>query len=265
MENNMESKIGFFEQFYIALMKHTRYRTLAALPKKQVMGYLMGITFLLTLVSYVIPMSGFLAALGGYEHFFAERLPAFSIEKGELHVETEAPMDFMLNGIHIVVDDSVAVYTQDDLMQEKEPVVYFSRHNIVTNVSAIPLEIRYGIFGENKIDNKYMVSVSPAFYGMLVLSGLVSWLIQMAAYAFLAVIFAACGLSVNRMSGASLSFQKIFCIAVYAQTAFALASHLAVYFFTGILSLAVYMISAMISVRAMNIGIVLHAVIPPKL
>ena len=259
----MENNIGFFEQFYVALMKHREYKRLTGLSKRQRWVYFLGITFLLTLIAYVIPMVSFLIGLGGYEEFFKDKLPAFSIEKGELSIAE--PLDFRLNEVHIIVDDSVDAYAQSDVEEAEGAIMYFSRRNIVTNVSAIPVEIQYGLFGDDKIDNSYMVALAPAFYGMVVLSGVVAWISQMLAYAILALLFALCGLGVNRMSGANLSFKQLFGIAMYAESVFALASHLVVYFFSGGFAFLIYLVSGMISIRALNTGILLHALTPPEM
>ena len=47
----MENNIGFFEQFYVALMKHREYKRLTGLSKRQRWVYFLGITFLLTLIA----------------------------------------------------------------------------------------------------------------------------------------------------------------------------------------------------------------------
>lgn len=258
----MKNNIGFFEQFYVALMKHKEYKILTDLSKRQKVIYFLGITFLLTLIAYVVPMASFLTGLGGYEEFFGKKLPAFSVEKGELSIEE--PLDFRLNGVHIIVDDSVDAYSQKDVDEAEELIMYFSRHNIVTNVSAIPLEIQYGFWGDDKIDNSYMVGLAPAFYGMAAFSVVFAWIAQMFAYSFLALLFAACSLGLNRMSGANLPFRRLFWIAIYAESVFALASHLVVYFVSGGFSFVIYLTSAMISIRALNTGILLYAA-PPEL
>lgn len=259
----MENRIGFFEQFYVALIKHRKYKELVGLPKRQHLVYFFGITFLLALIAYVVPMASFLMGLGGYEQFFTEKLPAFSIENGELSIETA--LDFRLNGLHIIMDDSVEAYTQADVEQAEENILYFSKSNIVTNLSTIPLEIQYGLFGTDKIDNQYMAGLSVEFYVMVVVAGLLAWLLQMLSYAFLALLFAVCGMGVNRMSGADLPFKKLFCIAIYAESVFALTSHLVAYFVSSGLMFVIYFISAIISLRALNTGILVHVSTPPKL
>lgn len=259
----MDSRIGFFEQFYVALMKHKKYKSLLDLPKKQHIIYFLGLTFLLTLIAYVIPMASFLAGLGGYEQFFMERMPAFVIENGQLSIDET--LDFRINAIHVVMDDSVEAYTQADVDEAEELVLYFSKRNIVTNLSAIPIEIQYGLFGNGRIDNRSMANLSGQFYGSVVLSGVFAWISQMFSYAGLALLFAVCGLGVNRVSGANLPFKRLFCIAVYAETLFALASHLIVYFVSNGFVFVAYLISAMISLRALNTGILVHVVTPPDM
>lgn len=258
----MEKKTGFFEQFYLALVKHRLYNKLLGLSRGRHIVYFIGITFLLTLMAYVVPMVSFLASLGGYEVFFTEKLPAFSIVKGKLSIE--APLDFYMNQIHIVVDDSVEAYTQEALSDQEEAVLFFSRTNVVTNITALPMGFSYNAFEGKTIDNQYMASLAPEFYGAMVAAGLAAWIFQMASYALLALLFAMCGVGINKLSGANLPFGRLYCIALYAETMFALVSHLIIYFFTGIISYIVYFIGAMISMRAMNTGILLHAVKPPE-
>lgn len=256
----METKIGFFEQFYLALVKHKLYIVLTRLPKKRHVVYFLGITFLLGMIAYVVPMASFLASLGGYEHFFAEKLPAFTIENGTLSIEKT--LDFRLNQIHIVVDDSVEKYTEADLENLEEYVVMFSRKNVVTNLSAIPTALDYSMFGSELIDNQKMVSKAGQFYGAVVTMGMIAWLSQMCSYALLALLFAVCGIGINKMSGANLPFGKIYCIALYAETMFALVSHLVNYFFTGAVAFIIYLVSAVISLRAVNTGVLMYTILP---
>ena len=261
-KENMEEKTGFFEQFYLALVKHRLYKKLISLPKKQHIIYCISITFLLTLISYVVPMTGFLVSLGGYERFFTEKLPAFTVSSGELSIEE--PLDFRMNDIHIIVDDSVEAYSQEDLASQDEFVLFFSKTNMVTNLSGIPMGLNYSFFGNDAIDNQYMAGMAPQFYASIVLAGLAAWIGQMISYAFLALLFAVCGLGINKLSGANLSFGKLYCLALYAEAMFALVSQLLVYFFSGIFSYIVYCVAAMFSMRAMNVGILTFVEQPPK-
>lgn len=243
-------------------MKHRLYKTLLGLTRWQHAVYFMGITFLLTLISYVVPMASLLAGIGGYRAFFTENLPAFSVVEGELSIEKM--QDFYLNQIHIVIDADVEEYTKKDLESQEEYVLFFSKTNVVTNLTPIPIGFQYSMMEQDRIDNQYMASLAPRFYGAVAGAGLVAWISQMISYAFLALLFAVCGMGVNRLSGANLSFGRLYCIALYAETMFALVSHLIVYFVTGILSYIMYIIGAMISMRAMNTGILLHAAKPPE-
>lgn len=244
-------------------MKHRLYKTLLGLTWGQHAVYFIGITFLLTLISYVVPMASLLAGIGGYEAFFKDKLPAFSIVEGELSIET--PLDFYLNQIHIVAGSDVEEYTKEDLESQEEYVLLFSKTNAVTNLSPMPMGFQYSMLEPDRVDNQYMASLAPQFYGAVAGAGVVSWISQMISYAFLALLFAICGMGVNRLSGANLPFGRLYCIALYAETMFALLSHLIVYFVTGILSYIVYFIGAMISMRAMNTGILLHVINPPEL
>ncbi|MDE5965613.1 MAG: DUF1189 domain-containing protein [Lachnospiraceae bacterium] len=258
----MKNKTGFFEQFYLALMKHRLYKKLLGLTRRQHAAYFMGITFLLTLISYVVPMASLLVGIGGYKAFFTDKLPAFLIAEGELSIET--PLDFYLNQVHIVANADVKEYTKEDLASQEEYVLFFSKTNAVTNLSPLPMGFQYSMLEADRVDNQYMASLAPRFYGTVAGAGLVAWISQMLSYAFLALLFAVCGMGANRLSGANLPFSRLYCIALYAETMFALLSHMIIYFVTGILAYIVYFIGAMISMRAMNTGILLHVIKPPE-
>ncbi len=252
----MDIKMGFFEQFYLAITKHKLYKKLTQLKRGQHVVYFLGITFLLTLISYVVPMASFIASLGGYETFFTKKIPAFTIENGELTIEN--PLDFYLNQIRIVVDDDVEQYTQSDLVSLDEYVVMFSKHNVVTNVSAIPMVLDYEMLGSDVINNESVAAYSGQFYATLVMASIFAWIAQMISYAFWALIFSMCGVGINKMSGANLSFGRLYIVSLYAETVFALTTHLASYFLSGVLAFVVCFVSSFISMRAVHTGIISH-------
>ena len=259
----MENRIGFFEQFYVALVKHRAYKSLVGLPKRRHAVYVAGVTFLLMLIAYVIPMVSFVASLGGYGEFFTERMPAFSIASGKLTIAR--PLDFRINGIHVVMDDSVEAYTQTDIQTAEETIVYFSQTNVITNLSMIPVMLPYTSLGAQKIDNAYMAGLSAQFYGTVVLAGVVSWISQIVTYLVTALFYVLFGLSINRFSGANLSFGKLYTIALYAVSAFLLLIRLSYYITAGWAVFVLGLIGACLSVRALNVAILSFADVQNRL
>ncbi len=259
----MENRIGFFEQFYVALLKPRAYKNLVGLSKRRHVVYAVGVTFLLTLIAFVIPMASFVASLGGYEKFFTERMPSFTVAAGELHIER--PLDFKINDIHVVIDDSVESYSQADVQNAEETIVYFSRTNAVTNLSVVPVMFQYASLGDQKIDNAYMAGMAGQFYGSVVFAGLVSWLSQIVTYLVTALFFVLFGLSINRFSGANLSFGKMYTIAIYAVSAFLLMTRLSYYISSGWVVFAAGLVGASLSVRALNVAILTFADVQNRL
>ncbi len=255
-------KIGFFEQFYISIVKRKDYTKLSKLKGGRHFIYLLGITFLLVLIVYVIPLAGLLARIGGFSNFFLTRLPAFKIVDGEFSIET--PMDFTVNSLHIVADSSVDTYSTLVVSEDKLPSVYFGKKGMTSNMGIVPMTFTYTMLGINNIDNQTVAASSGGFYMLLTFSGLIEWFALMGSYVFMALVFALFSIPVNKMVKANLSFGKLFALSLYAETVFALVSRIAMYFSGNMVFLIISAVSIIISMRSLNVAIMYHSPNPPR-
>lgn len=256
------NKSSFFEQFYVAVAKRREYKRLTELTKGQHAKYVIGITFLLLLISYAVPAISFVMGIGGFSDFFMNKLPAFSIENGEMQIASD--LDFNLNEIHFVVNDDVEKYVAADVTAEKGLFMLVSKKNIVTNIFGLPMEFVYDALVNQKIDNALIASLAPSFYAGMVMAGVVNWIVLAVGYLLMALIFALFGLPTNKLCGAELSFGKIFVIALYGITVFNVVNYLAVYFLSGLGLGLVVMMAIFYSMNSVSLGIACHGKNPPR-
>ena len=255
-------KIGFFEQFYISIVKRRDYTKLSKLKGGRHFIYVLGITFLLLLIVYVIPLLGLLARIGGFSNFFLSRLPHFEVKNGEFYIET--PMDFNVNSLHIVADSSVDYYSVQTVSEDKLPAIYFGKKSVTSNMGIAPMTFSYGMLGLDNIDNAIVASKEMGFYTLIVFSGIFEWIMLMGSYAFMALVFALFSIPINKMVKADLKFSKLFALALYAETIFALVSRVAMYFSTSGVFMVISAISILVSMRSLNVAIMYHSPNPPR-
>lgn len=215
---NEKETISFTEQIRIALSKPLWYKSLFQQSIGKHMCYFLALLVLITVIQFGVPVAAYLQSVGGLKELLLEHIPTFSLENGELTVDSV--VDWERNGVHLIIDTSQEAYTQEQAVQEGSDmdntmsVVYMiSKTNVVCNQMLMPME--FSSFGNMTFNNQDLYQAAPFYIGMM---GIIMFLYNLAAYMISALFFAGFGYLMNRALKLNLKFGQIYLIALYAKT-----------------------------------------------
>ena len=125
-----ESKIGFLWQYVIACVHPSQYKELIRKKKGAFIGYISVLIMFLVFIENVIPFAAWTASVGGFENLFLERIPGFTLEKGEFH--SESPIDFTIGGVvRVKADSSVEQFKESDFQSDYVQELLVGKKNIL--------------------------------------------------------------------------------------------------------------------------------------
>lgn len=213
----MKERVSFTEQIRIALSKPTWYKSLFQQSVGQHIGYFVILTLLITVIRCVIPITAYIQSAGGLTYMVYEGLPTFSLQDGELSVDSV--VDLENAGIRLIIDTSRERFTTEDAvsvaegMDDSLPLVYLvSKTNIANNTSQISFELSSLNW---EYDNDALYHDAPI---VLISIGVLFILWTVLGYIVSAVFFTFFGFVINKALGLNLKFRQIFLVALYAKS-----------------------------------------------
>lgn len=213
-----ESKIGFLWQYVIACVHPSQYKELIRKKKGAFIGYISVLIMFLVFIENVIPFAAWTASVGGFENLFLERIPGFTLEKGEFH--SESPIDFTIGGVvRVKADSSVEQFKESDFQSDYVQELLVGKKNILIKMPSGKQVISLSQFKNWRLNNQGLVEMLPALYMFLAFYLVVLLITKAVQYLLVALAFALiCRGSVRRSNGKMVSMAESFYIAVYART-----------------------------------------------
>ena len=213
-----ESKIGFLWQYVIACVHPSQYKELIRKKKGAFIGYISVLIMFLVFIENVIPFAAWTASVGGFENLFLERIPGFTLEKGEFH--SESPIDFTIGGVvRVKADSSVEQFKESDFQSDYVQELLVGKKNILIKMPSGKQVISLSQFKNWRLNNQGLVEMLPALYMFLAFYLVVLLITKAVQYLLVALAFALiCRGSVRRSDGKMVSMAESFYIAVYART-----------------------------------------------
>ncbi len=250
-------KYSFFEQFYIAMAKYVKLKRLSEQGMWQHVKYVFGVTLLVLLIVYVVPVVSFFAGIGGYSGFFDDRMPAFSIENGSLQIEKN--LDFVFNGIRVVIDDSMEGMDADKLKRQSGRFFIATKNNLATSLFGDNMIISYDQFASEKIDNKWMAAWESSVYTGVMMAGAILWLVLIICHPIIALVFAVFAMPIALAMDGKFKFGQVYKMAIYGITAFQIANGLSLYIYKGVYLIVVALVSSIYCMHGLNCCIGYHS------
>lgn len=220
MELEQKTKIGFFEQIVFSVQPK-KYKELVLLPKKTVVFYMILLGLCLSIMNYVIPMTGWMVSFGGLDHLLREGLPRIEFSNGQLSVSDRVEIG-KDTPQHLLVDTSKEKVTADDFDQKKyvmEILVSKTNMMIYANMAGT-MAVDFSMYKDATLTNESLIEMKPAMYTVMVMQfffniirEIIHYLIAALPLAFLAWIVGGADRK-NRMK-----FSRVFVLTLYAKTA----------------------------------------------
>ncbi len=221
-----EKKVGFLRQYFVACFQPRNYRALLERKMRWHVLYFIVLLLFMLLVDSVIPIGAWVANVGGFRNFFTNRVPAFTLENGEL--DLESPMSFNINGsIHIRADSTVEAFTEDEYDSDYDNEVLFGKTNLVFRSGDWSTEYLYSSLGDVTLDNEGLAEFIPFINLVIVFYLLLTFVYKVVRYLFLAIVFGLlCRFAVRSEDRRMVPPGQAILIGVYAKTLFGLVNSL---------------------------------------
>lgn len=218
-----KQRLGAGRMFVTAVSRPSEYGKFAKIKKRTVVAYVLLVSFLMTLLSGVIPVGAFGVSIGGPKHFLKDTLPAFEMKDGTFSIDHRIVMEY--KGLRIIADDGVDTYTKKDLESENLIEVLVSKNNMIIKNAALGnvIKVDFSKLKEGtKFNNQSLVDLLPLFYTGLAVGMVTIFFTSMVNFLFTAIIAMICGRSFCVMQGKKYAYGKAFVYGIMAATAITL-------------------------------------------
>ncbi len=212
-----QQKIGIIDQFIFAVAKPREYKKLMSLKTGKVIVYTLLLTFLLTVMSYVIPTAGWLLSYRGVEGFFKNQIPAFTFADGKLNMESEIVIE--QEGVNrIIVDTSKEKVGKSDLQKDYMQQIVISKTNMLISSMNTVSEVDFGQLGNIRFDKSSLSEVVPLVYISLLIVFGMQFVFMLCEYVVSAFFYGLIATLYVSMGGEELPIKNAMKAAIYAKT-----------------------------------------------
>lgn len=210
----------FSEQIVYAMFKPSKYKELVNLKAGRSVLFIIVLTIVLGIVTFVIPMGALITGFGGFEKLFSQRIGALEYSNNSLSIEEPFEMSFDYNNVLI---DTSEESISDEKMDRNGMYIAVGSKNIrlaFVNGSQV---MDYASLGLDAIlsegfNNSTLCRYIPAIYGYLFITFLFTCAGFFIKYGFIALVFTIWINSVNKHLQLGLSYGQVFMICFYGQT-----------------------------------------------
>lgn len=217
-----EKKAGSLERLYIACFRPSRYKELLAAGTARHIIYVCAIILFLVIIEAVIPFTAWDLSVGGLNRLILERFPEFTVEKGQMTIES--PVEFDINGIiHFKADSGVKKYEKKDFDEKYQEELLFSSTNLLIKMGSRQADVAMSDLTSSRLDNKSVAEMIPLMRFFLAVYFFSTYVIKGSEYMIGAVFFALiCRAAIRTPEGKYVNLKGTLVIAVYAKTLFSL-------------------------------------------
>jgi len=254
----MENKktLGIIDQFLIATTKWKSYVSLTEQKGRTVVKYFLLITLLITTITSVIPVAGYVTSIGGFQKFFSETLPEFEYKDGILDIDRRVTMDFL--GMPITIDSTIEEYSAGDFDNTFPQQLLIGKNQLFIYQSGQVFTAKLGTLYGRHINNQTLANHSSFFNFLMFVYVFFGFLFELCSYLIGAFFYAILGVNISAQRKIKLSFSQIFKIAIYAKTCAAILDAVYSVIGNGIFGLSWIFISMIITFVFLSFGIIAH-------
>lgn len=216
-----QQKIGIVDQFILAVSKPKEYKKLILLKPGKVIVYTLLMAVILTVMSYVIPVAGWLLSYRGFEGFVKNQIPEFSFSNGQFTMKSEIVIE-QAGVSRVIVDTSKKEVTKEDLKEDYPQQILVSKNNMLISSMNTIKEIKFKDFKTVSFDKTSFLKLMPTFYLAVVISAVIQFLIILFEYVLSAFFYGLIALLYKGMDRHPVPLKDAMKAAIYAKTLSAL-------------------------------------------
>ncbi len=217
-----EKKAVGLEKLYIACFRPSRYKELLAGKAAGHVLYTCFIILFLVFVEAILPFMAWDLSVGGLSRLITERIPGFTVDKGEMTIQS--PVEFDIGGVlHFRADSDVEKFQKKDFEEKYPEELLCSRTNVMVKAADRIMDISMAEIAREKFDNQDLVETVPFLRLVLGIYFFSTYIIKGIEYMIAAVFFAVlCRAAIRTPEGTFVNLKGTIIIAIYAKTLFSL-------------------------------------------
>ena len=212
-----QQKIGILDQFILAVFRPKEYKKLILLKTGKIVLYTLLMALILTVMSYIIPIAGWLLSYHGFEGFIEKQLPEFTLENGQLNMESDIAIK--QSGVsQIIVDTSKDKMSKKDLEEGYVQQVLVSKNNMIISSMTTTSEIEFKKLKDVHFSKASLSKLVPILYISLAIVVGMEFIVILLEYIFSAFIYGLIAMFYTSMEGKNISLGDAVKAAIYAKT-----------------------------------------------
>lgn len=213
-------KCNVLEQMRISIVNPKQLIGLSFLKVSRFVRYAIFLSFLVVVMTSIVPMAATIAGFGGFNKLFKEKMPDFYVQDGVLTAKEK--FSLTLGDYEIIMDTS-----EDEVSQEKFIGKFITiaigkkRVQVVVSQNGfkeVALDYAVSSYFADGFTREDLVSAIPGFYVGLGIIVLVSMLWILGKYLLASLIYMLLSNVLVRQSGLDLTRGNVFRLCFYAQT-----------------------------------------------
>lgn len=212
-----QQKIGILDQFILAVSRPKEYKKLILLKPGKVIVYTLLMAVILTVMSYMIPIAGWLLSYRGFEGFVKNQIPEFSFSDGQLTMKSEIVIE-QAGVSRVIVDTSKKEVTREDLEKEYAQQILVGKNNMLISSMDTVREIKFKDFKNLSFNKNSLLKLKPIFYLSLAIAAAIQFIIILLEYVSSAFLYGLVALFYKGMDGRQISLGDAIKAAIYAKT-----------------------------------------------
>lgn len=212
-----QQKIGILDQFIFAISKPKEYKNLLLLKPGKIIVYTLLMAFILTVMNYMIPITGWLLSYRGYEGFVKNQIPEFTFSDGQFDMDGEIVIE-QDGATRIIVDTSKKEVTKKDLEKDYVQQVLVSKNNMLIFSMSTTREVKFDTLKNVSFDKTSLLKLAPMFYLSLAITAVIQFIILLLEYVSSAFLYGLVAMFYKSMDGRQISLGDAIKAAIYAKT-----------------------------------------------
>ncbi len=215
-----ENKINIFKCFIYSITGFGKYRLLLRQSMGKAVGYLILLSFLLSVAAFAPLYSISNEILESSSEFITENMPDFTLSNGRLEIHGEMPIVIDNGGVPMVLDTTPGA--EDRILNQYDTVLLFTSDKMVMKNYVNRQEYPLSAFEGLDFTKDSLIGAMPLIRTYMII-------ILIIMYIFIAIFFVAgkflaalvvglIGMIANSRAKTNLSFKSIYKLSIFAMT-----------------------------------------------
>jgi len=223
-------KVPVWEQLFIAVTKAGKLMGFSEIKVSRFIGYIVFFSFLIGLITIVVPTTATVASFHGFKTLFGETLPKFELVNGEIKTETDKEVKLYIAGMNVVFNTKENTCPREELTASGIYMT-FGKKNIQMFIATGSEQIEFynieaKLLFPDGLNNEMLVQMVPYLYVSFIITFLFMLIGITFKYLVSAMLYSIAVFAFAQKSAYPLNMGNALRLAFYAQTLGVLISNI---------------------------------------